>query len=94
MANIEGHGRPTKRTAAAVGDMYVDLDTGHIYECISADAYSQLHGDLMGGYVWKYAIDVDHVVAADDAAASSGSGSGSGSDSNLIIIDWSDEETV
>jgi len=91
MANIEGHGRPTKRTAAAVGDLYVDLDTGHMYECISADAYSQVHGDLMGGYIWKYALDVDHVIAADD---STGSGSGSGSDSNLIIIDWSDEETA
>lgn len=91
MANIEGHGRPTKRTAAAVGDLYVDIDTGRMYECISADTYSQVHGDLMGGYIWKYILDVDYVIAADDSI---GPGSGSGSDSNLVIVDWSDEETA
>ena len=36
MAEIRGTGAPTKRTKAAVGDLYIDESTGKQYKCVMA----------------------------------------------------------
>ena len=40
--SITGIGAPTTATEAAVGCLYMDIDTGNLYKCVSAtnDAYT------------------------------------------------------
>lgn len=36
MANLKGTGAPTKKTVAAIGDIYTDTNTGKQYKCTFA----------------------------------------------------------
>ena len=36
MANLKGTGAPTKKTVAAIGDIYTDTSTGKQYKCTFA----------------------------------------------------------
>lgn len=53
MKKIQGHGRPTVYTEGMLGQFYVDLDTGNVYECRRSSKYSPTHGAPVGGYQWE-----------------------------------------
>lgn len=52
MAEISGRGIPTNETAAAVGDIYTDTDTGQKYKCDLAYASKDEKGNDFTYYLW------------------------------------------
>lgn len=52
MAEISGQGIPTTQTAAAVGDIYTDTDTGQKYKCGLAYASKDEKGNDFTYYIW------------------------------------------
>lgn len=52
MAEISGQGIPTNETAAAVGDIYTDTDTGQKYKCDLAYASKDEKGNDFTYYLW------------------------------------------
>lgn len=53
MAEISGRGIPTNETAAAVGDIYTDTDTGQKYKCDLAYASKDEKGNDFTYYLWS-----------------------------------------
>ncbi len=52
MAEISGQGIPTNQTAAAIGDIYTDTDTGQKYKCDLAYASKDEKGNDFTYYIW------------------------------------------
>ena len=52
MAEISGRGIPTNETAAAIGDIYTDTDTGQKYKCDLAYASKDEKGNDFTYYLW------------------------------------------
>lgn len=52
MAEISGQGIPTNQTAAAIGDIYTDTDTGQKYKCDLAYASKDEKGNDFTYYRW------------------------------------------
>ena len=52
MAEISGQGIPTNQTAAAIGDIYTDTDTGQKYKCDLAYASKDEKGNDLTYYIW------------------------------------------
>lgn len=87
-ADIQGNGPPTKDTPGAVGQRYVDQETGLAYECI--EAWTQQGYKINKAvYTWKevgldpdsLATDAEVAIAIGDLRkeiAAGGGGSGGG----------------
>ena len=52
MAEISGQGIPANQTAAAIGDIYTDTDTGQKYKCDLAYASKDEKGNDFTYYIW------------------------------------------
>lgn len=57
MAFIKGNGAPNKDVSGAIGDTYIDIDTGNKYECTFA--YITSNGDK--SYDWKLISETKYV---------------------------------
>ena len=58
MGLIKGNGAPIKTTKGAVGDTYIDLDTGKNYICVSVFHISWGESE----YDWQYSYITDVTV--------------------------------
>ena len=61
MANLKGTGAPTKKTVAAIGDIYMDTATGKQYQCTFAYRTNN-HTDFDYSWVELKGVKVEEPV--------------------------------
>lgn len=81
MEMLTGNGYPSKHLKGEVGQHYKDLETGDIFECVSANKHSRINLHQTGGYIWKKVAHGEHVEVC------GGGGSGGG-----VRPDWSQND--
>jgi hypothetical protein len=68
MEMLTGNGYPSKHLKGEVGQHYRDLETGDIFECVSANKHSRINLHQTGGYIWKKGVHGDHAEAVGGAS--------------------------
>ena len=66
---IRGKGAPTMTTEGAVGQIYIDTDTGIQYQCVEAEKRKAYNVDV-ANYLWVYRRLNGDFVATDDEVQS------------------------
>ena len=100
LSDIKGNGPPTKSTPGAVGQIYVDRETGLRYECTEANVQKGYKIDK-SFYTWEergldpdfIATDAEVAKAVDDLRKEIGTGGGSGGggitvETDPTVPDW------